>query len=58
MIEETAVPFPYNVILGRETALPSPDCGNINNSDATGFDMKNQNPKLSRHKLKSYFHLR
>ncbi|WP_293149834.1 MULTISPECIES: hypothetical protein [unclassified Microcoleus] len=25
MIEETAVPFPYNLILGRETALPSPN---------------------------------
>jgi len=27
MIEETAVPSPYNVILGRETALPSPNFG-------------------------------
>ena len=39
MIEDTAVPFPYNVILGRDTALPCPDFGNINNSDTTGFDM-------------------
>jgi len=23
----------------RDTALPCPDFGNINNSDATGFDM-------------------
>jgi hypothetical protein len=34
--------------------LPSPDFGN-NNSDATGFDMNNQNPKLSHNQPKSYF---
>jgi hypothetical protein len=33
------VPFPYNVILGRDTAVPCPDFGNINNSDTTGFDI-------------------
>ena len=27
MTEETAVPCPYNIILGRETALPSPNFG-------------------------------
>jgi hypothetical protein len=26
-IEETAVPFPYKIILGRDTALPSPHFG-------------------------------
>ncbi|WP_333463121.1 hypothetical protein, partial [Microcoleus sp. herbarium7] len=30
-------PTPINC---RETALPSPDFGNIHNSDATGFDIK------------------
>jgi hypothetical protein len=25
MIEETAVPCPYNIILGRDTAVPSPN---------------------------------
>jgi hypothetical protein len=33
--EETAVPCPYNVILGRDTALPSP----LYHSGVTGNDM-------------------
>jgi hypothetical protein len=34
--EETAVPFPYNTILGRETGLPSPPY----HSGVTGIDMR------------------
>ncbi len=30
------MPCPYNIIFGRETALPCP----LYHSDATGFDMK------------------
>jgi hypothetical protein len=33
------VPFLARQINCRETALPCPDFGNINNSDATGFDI-------------------
>ena len=32
------MPCPYNVILGRDTALPSPNFSATNNSDATGDD--------------------
>ena len=32
------MPSPYNVILGRDTALPSPNFSATNNSDATGDD--------------------
>ncbi len=32
------MPYPYNIIFGRETALPFP----LYYSDATGYDIKNQ----------------
>jgi hypothetical protein len=35
------VPFPYNIIVGRETAVPCP----LYHSDATGFDI-NPSPRL------------
>jgi hypothetical protein len=40
------VPFPYNIIFGRETALPCP----LYHSDATGFDIKS--PSHSKSRLK------
>ena len=38
--QETAVPCPYNIIFGRDTARPSP----LYHSGATGIDIKT-NPK-------------
>jgi hypothetical protein len=34
--EETAVPCPYNIIFGRETAVPSP----LYHSGVTGIDIR------------------
>ncbi|MEG4441418.1 hypothetical protein QUB47_13560 [Microcoleus sp. AT9_B5] len=42
-IRRRHVPSPYNIILGRETALPSP----LYHSDAGGFDMTGFEVKLT-----------
>ena len=40
--EETAVPYPYNIILGRDTALPSPlSCLSATGIDITGKSERN-----------------
>ena len=36
------MPCPYSIILGRDTALPSP----LYHSGATGFDITNNNSQL------------